>query len=217
MGPGEHRPHDHEYWTQSWSATLFAGDLFEAVPFGNQPTVIYVGDEKPVTGKHFVGEVAFSHGLLITPTCDMTEQRGVSGPAHPYRVLVPIIALSRVLEQTASVRQSENLLRSRDSIQPYMYLPALPGVLDEESVACLFRPSLVSDEFLAQPPRRIAQLQPQARRHLKVKLAAYWGRVAIDPAELPLHERDEEATRAGEWPPSRYDDTSGPRIASHSQ
>jgi hypothetical protein len=38
------------------------------------------------------------------------------------------------------------------------------------------------------------------------RLAAYWGRVAVDPAELPLHERDEDELRAADWPPSRYDD-----------
>jgi len=212
MGPGEHRPHDHEYWAQPWSTTLFAGDLFEAVPFGDQPTVVLTGEEESVVGKHFIGEVVFAHGLLLTPTCDMTDQHGVDAPAHPFRVLAPVLPLALVLEQTAAVAASENLLRSRDAIQPYMYLPPLPGVLGEESVACLFRPSLVSDELLADPPRRIAQLQAPARRHLKVKLAAYWARVAIDPAELPLHERDEDAARADGWPPSRYDDGSGPRV-----
>jgi hypothetical protein len=64
-GPGEHRPYDHEYWTEPWSATLFAGDLFAAIPFGDQPTVIYAGEEESVAGKHFVGEVAFGYGLLI--------------------------------------------------------------------------------------------------------------------------------------------------------
>jgi len=90
------------------------------------------------------------------------------------------------------VAANENLLRSRDAIQPYLYLPPRPGVLEVESVACLFRPTLVSDELLADPPRRVAQLQAPARRHLKVKLAAYWARVAVDPDDLPLHERDEE-------------------------
>lgn len=104
MGPGEHRPHDEQYWISPWSTALFAGDLFE-----------------------------------------------------------------------------------------------------EESVACLFRPSLVSDELLAEPPRRVAQLQPEARRHLKAKLAAYWARIAVDVKELPLQERGEEELRADAWPPSRYD------------
>ena len=40
MGPGEHRPHDEEYWQRPWSRALFAGDLFEAIPFGDQPTVL---------------------------------------------------------------------------------------------------------------------------------------------------------------------------------
>jgi len=40
MGPGEHRPYDHDYWTVPWSTGLFAGDLFEAIPFTDQPTVL---------------------------------------------------------------------------------------------------------------------------------------------------------------------------------
>lgn len=203
MGPGEHRPHDHEYWAKPWSTTPFAGDLFEAVPFGEQPTVVYTDEEGP-PAKHFLGEVVFGYGLLITPTCDMADQRD-GGAAHPFRVLVPVVPLSLVLEQTGAVAQSEQLLRSRDAMNPYMYLPPLAGVLEEDSVACLFRPSLVSEELLSEPPRRVAQLQALARRHLKVKLAAYWGRVAVDPAELPLYERDEDSVRASGWPPSRYD------------
>ena len=39
-----------------------------------------------------------------------------------------------------------------------------------------------------------------------MKLAAYWARVAVDPKELPLQERDEEGMRAPDWPQSRYDD-----------
>lgn len=58
MGPGEHRPHDHDYWDRPWSTALFAGDLFEAVPFGDQPTVLYTAEEGPEAGKHFVGEIA---------------------------------------------------------------------------------------------------------------------------------------------------------------
>jgi hypothetical protein len=140
----------------------------------------------------------------------MTDHGG--GSAHPYRVLVPVLPLRLVAEQTGAVADNEKLLRSRDSIHPYMYLPALAEVLEDESVACLFRPSLVSDELLADPPRRIAQRQPRARRHLKVKLAAYWARVAVDAGELPLYERDEEAVRAAGWPASRYDDVSGERV-----
>jgi hypothetical protein len=132
--------------------------------------------------------------------------RGEGATAHPFRVLIPVLPLATVVEQAGAIADSVKLLRSRDTLHPYMYLPPLPGALEEESVACLFRPSLVSDELLAGPPRRVAQLQPEARRHLKVKLTAYWGRVAVDPNELPLQERDEEELRTADWPPSRYDD-----------
>lgn len=212
MGPGEHRPYDENYWARPWSTALFAGDLFEAVPFGDQPTVIYTAEEGEAAGRHFVGEITLGYGLLITPTCDMAEQHGRGGTAHPYRTLVPVVPLALVLGQTDALEDSANLLRSRDTIHPYMYLPPLIGVLEEETVACLFRPTLVSDDFLADPPRRVAQLQPAARRHVKVKLAAYWGRVAVDPAELPLEERGENELRAEHWPPSQYDDPSSPIV-----
>jgi hypothetical protein len=205
MGPGEHRPHDEEYWQRPWARALFAGDLFEAIPFGDQPTVLYTPDHGPASGKHFLGEVAFGYGLLITPTCDMTEQHGEHVAAHPFRTLVPVVPLELVVAQTAAIEKSLGLLRSRDVITPYMYLPPLPGTLDGEHVACLFRPTLVSDELLHEPPRRVAQLQAPARRHLKVKLAAYWGRAAVDRNDLPLHEGDEDELVAVGWPPSRYD------------
>jgi len=160
MGPGEHRPQDEQYWTPPWSTALFAGDLFEAIPFGDQPTTIHRAED----GKHFVGEVAFAYGLLTTPTCDMAEQRDEGQTAHPFRVLVPVLPLATVAKQAGAVANSVKLLRSRDPLHPYMYLPPLPGFLDGESVACLFRPSLVSDEMLVEPPRRVAQLQPEARR-----------------------------------------------------
>jgi hypothetical protein len=144
-----------------------------------------------------VHKVAFGYGLLITPTCDMAEQHGTSLAAHPYRVLVPVLPLDLVIEQTAAIERSLGLLRSRDAITPYMYLPPLPAILESEHMACLFRPTLFSDELLRDPPRRVAQLQPPARRQLKVKLAAYWGRAAVNPDDLPLHERDEEELTSG--------------------
>ena len=215
MGPGEHRPYDHDYWTVPWSTGLFAGDLFEAIPFTDQPTVLLAEEDEHDVAKHFVGPVSYGYGLLITPTCNMADQRAAGGTAHPFRTLVPVLPLALVLEHTHGLADNAALLRGRDTIYPYMYLPPLAGVLEEESVACLFRPSLVSDELLADPPRRAAQLKPEARRHLKVKLAAYWGRVAVDPNELPLTERDEEQLRADGWPPSRYDDPAGSPVESH--
>lgn len=205
MGPGEHRPHDEEYWQRPWARAPFAGDLFEAIPFGEQPTIVHTADGGWAPGKHFLGEVAFSHGLLITPTCDMADQHGEQLSAHPFRVLVPVLPLELIVAQTSAIEQSLGLLQGRDTLAPYMYLPTLPGFLDGEHVACLFRPTLVSDEVLRDPPRRVAQLQAPARRHLKVKLVAYWSRAGVDPNSLPLHERSEENLVADGWPPSPYD------------
>ena len=161
--------------------------------------------DDPEPARHYLGEVAFGYGLLISPTCDMHDQLAEEPrPAHPYRVLVPILPLAQVAESTDAVERNVGLLRSRDSLHAYMYLPALEGRFDE-SVACLFRPSLVSDEFLADPPRRIQQMHPEARRQLKIKLAAYWARVRVAPDQFPLHERDEESVRSESIPASVYD------------
>jgi hypothetical protein len=209
VGPGEHRPTDEEYWATPWSSAPFAGDLFEAIPFGDQPIGIYEAEDEGDGPKHFLGEIAIGYGLLITPTCDMADQTQ-GGVAHPFRVLVPVLPLNMAVEGAGALESNVNLLRSRDTLTPYMYLPALAGVFDDEQVACLFRPTLVSAEFLASPPRRVAQLQPAARRHLKVKLAAYWGRASVEPNDLPLTERDEEALKQEQWPPSPYDPPDGP-------
>lgn len=47
--------------------------------------------------------------------------------------------LDLVIKQTAAIEKSLGLLRSRDTITPYMYLPPLAGVFDSEHVACLPR------------------------------------------------------------------------------
>lgn len=133
-----HRPQDDEYWLDPWSRVLFSGDVFEAIPFGGQPTRVLIDDEAD-PAKHYQGEVAFGYGLLISPTCDMYDQfTDQPQPAHPYRVLVPVLPLDEVVEATQAVEQNVGLLRSRDSLHPYMYLPPL-GHHFPESVACLFR------------------------------------------------------------------------------
>ena len=54
-------------------------------------------------------------------------------------------SLTQVVESTAAVEGNLGLLHSRDSIDAYMYRPPLQKHFDA-SVACLFRPSLGSDE-----------------------------------------------------------------------
>lgn len=195
-----YRPSDNEYWIPNWSSILFAGDLFAAIPFIGQPTVTLFDAEG--SGKHFVGEVKYAYGLLVSPTCDMIDQR-TGEFSHPYRVLVPVIPLSVVAEEAPGQRHNIGLIAAQDSVHPYMYLPPLPRLLEEALVACLYRPTLVDDESLRNPPRRVAQLHPEARRQLKIKLARYWGRVDPDRERIALEEVDEERYRAGG--PSIYD------------
>jgi hypothetical protein len=197
------RPSDTNYWGAPWSSVLFAGDVFEAIPFAIPPTEVYVLDEYEAA-QHFIGEVGFGYGLLISPTCDMYESVTPERMSHPFRVLVPILPLDEIAEHTTGIERNLQLMRSRDQLYPYMYLPPLEGFF-EESAAGLFRPTMVAESFLSDPPRRIAQMQAEARRHLKVKLAAYWARVKVEHEDLPEHERDEEEASASGTPPSRYD------------
>lgn len=47
------RPPDDQYWIRTWSSVLFAGDLFAAIPFGEQPFEAVI--DLSGHGKHFVG------------------------------------------------------------------------------------------------------------------------------------------------------------------
>jgi hypothetical protein len=205
MGEGTHRPADEFYWRRPWSPILFAGDLFDAIPFSSQPTVVVEGEDERGERKHYVGEIEFAYGLLVTPTCDMADQRSAE-IAHPFRVLVPVVGFEAACDALGTPEHKRGLIRSRDSSYPYLYLPPCPALDEGELLALLARPAMLAEEFLRTPPRRIAQLHPLARRHLKVKLAAYWGRAGINPEALPLYERDEPDPRDASWPPSPYDD-----------
>lgn len=200
------RPPDEQYWIKPWSTVLFAGDLFIAIPFGHQPTELYKTDEgEGGRGQHFQAAVDFAYGLLISPTCDMYESIGAEiRRSHPYRVLVPVVPLERVAAETKATADNVKLMRKHDALYGYVYLPELRGAFPE-SAACLFRPTVVSDDFLSEPPRRIAQLHPEARRHLKIKLMAYWGRKKVKKGDIELFERGEEEVKGSRWPPSQYD------------
>jgi hypothetical protein len=202
MADAIYRPPDDQYWIPNWSSVLFAGDLFAAIPFGEQPFEAVL--DPSGHGKHFVGPVAYGYGLLVSPTCDMVDQKTLA-IAHPYRVLVPVLPFSTVAEGSPATAHNLGLIRSRDQVVPYMHLPPLAGVLDEESVACLYRPTTVSSDFLKDPPRRVAQLHPEARRQLKIKLARYWARVSPNRDDIDLFEMDEETVRSNARPASGYD------------
>lgn len=206
------RPTNDHYWRRPWSAGLFAGDLFEAIPFGAQPTTVVEGLDEDGESKHFVGQIAFAYGLLITPTCDIADPT-TGEPAHPYRVLIPVVSLEAVCDTIGMGNDKRGLLRRRDQLHPYLYLPPCADLDEGEFVGLLYRPTTISDDLLRSPPRRIAQLHPLARRHLKVKLAAYWARVRVTHDSLPLFERDEPDPRNETWPPSPYDDGHDTRIA----
>lgn len=196
-----HRPADDEYWVPNWSRIPFTGDLFAAIPFVGQPSETRV-DER-THGKHFLGPIAFAYGLLISPTCDMVDQRTLE-QSHPYRVFVPVVPLTMIEEGAPGARGNIGLIRGRDTVIPYMFLPPLPAILGE-SAACLFRPTLLSDDDLVAAPRRIAQLGREGRRQLKIKLIRYWGRIDPERDDVSPTEKDEEAFALPAGERCRYD------------
>lgn len=201
MTDRSYRPADDEYWVPNWSTVPFTGDLFAAIPFVDQPSETRV-DERG-HGKHYLGPIAFAYGLLISPTCDMVDQRTLE-QSHPYRVFVPVVPLSMIEEGAPAASGNIGLIRGRDTVIPYMFLPPLPAIL-EESAACLFRPTLISDDDLVAAPRRIAQLGPEGRRQLKIKLIRYWGRIDPERDDVNPTEKDEETFATAPGDRSRYD------------
>ncbi|MGZ5474583.1 MAG: hypothetical protein ACXWG4_11545 [Thermoanaerobaculia bacterium] len=111
------RPSDEHYWRQPWSSMLFAGDLFEAIPFGTQPTIAVEADDEDGAHRHYVGAIEFAYGLLISPTCDMTDQT-TGGSAHPYRVLVPVVSLEAAYWARAGVDPDALPIFERDEERP---------------------------------------------------------------------------------------------------
>ncbi len=88
MADAVYRPADDAYWVPNWSSLLFTGDLFAAIPFVDQPSETLV--DGTGQGKHVLGPIAFGYGLLISPTCDMVDQKTLA-ISHPDRVFVPVL------------------------------------------------------------------------------------------------------------------------------
>jgi hypothetical protein len=118
MGPGEHRPLDEEYWQRPWARALFAGDLFEAIPFGEQPTVLYTPEHGAASGKHFLGEIAFGYGLLITPTCDMTSSTASARPRTRSVRSFPSCRSSSSLRRPARSREVSGFFAAATPSRP---------------------------------------------------------------------------------------------------
>jgi len=200
------RPGDDAYWVQTWSRVLFAGDLFAAIPFLDQPAVESIDDDGG--GKHYLGPIVYGYGLLVSPTCDMIDQATLE-ISHPYRVFVPVIPLAELATHAPGQARNLGLIANRDTVIPYMYLPPLPNLFPA-SVALLFRPSLLDEASLRATPRRVAQLGPAARQQLKIKLIRYWSRFDPDREGVRGTERDEDAMALQPGETSPYDLVSSP-------
>jgi len=55
------RPSDDQYWVPNWSSILFAGDLFAAIPFLDQPTVTVVEESRRGQDRQRLGQLDGRH------------------------------------------------------------------------------------------------------------------------------------------------------------
>jgi hypothetical protein len=78
------RPPDTNYWRAPWSSVLFAGDVFEAIPFPTPPTELVVHSEYEAD-QHFVGEVGFAGMTANGPS--RANRPHVMGPQCVGRLL----------------------------------------------------------------------------------------------------------------------------------
>lgn len=168
------RPADDEYYEESWTQTLFQGDVFRDVPlaFPWPADVVLVG-ERESERRFLSGPFEITHAMLITPTCTMSAQ-GRLAPAGGYsmaaRALVPVRPLTQVLEEEAVTEQNLGHLRA-DRLRNFFYLPANPGWDLPESVALLYQPTTVHHDVIRD--LRAGQLSGAGHRQLLRSLAFY--------------------------------------------
>jgi hypothetical protein len=135
-----------------------------------------VVDEAEGASRRFLsGPLEFGPGLLITPSCSLTAQRGV-GYSHPVRTLVPVLPLEDLVERGVVKEAALGDLRRFDHLINYLYLPPLD--VDElefsmpESVGLLYMPVTLHHAFLEG--QRVSQLAYRGAQHLQRKLVWFY-------------------------------------------
>ena len=120
----EVRPEDQSYYANR-TTYVRQGDLFCAVPQGFPwPADAIAHEEGERT--FLSGPFASGFGMLLTPTCSMLAQGGVTGYAHAVRSLAPVIPLAKLVDLGAIKAGSVEDLRARDHLVNYFYLPPIP-------------------------------------------------------------------------------------------
>ena len=166
------RPDDEKYYVQDRTEHFAQGDIFENVPFTIAvPEQLPLEDNSSSIGSRRVLEVPLfveGFGILLSHTSSFVAQPvGTRGYAHILRVLAPVFPITLLQEHGVLDESALGLLRNRDQLKAYMYLPTCPGAF-RESVAALYRPALVHHKLLES--RRLTQLQELAVKQLQAKI-----------------------------------------------
>jgi hypothetical protein len=88
------------------------------------------------------------------------------------RTVVPIVPLESLIGSGVLDLQKAQLVRKRDQLANYMYLPALNDVFSE-SCALLYFPVTLSHDILVTHSR-VTQLSLAGSKQLCKKLVAFW-------------------------------------------
>ncbi|QEC48811.1 hypothetical protein FSW04_15320 [Baekduia soli] len=152
---------------------LSQGDIFDDVPLGYpSPALEIAVEEVDESARAFLsGPLSFGPAMLITPTCSLRSQTAGRDYAHPVRTLVPLRPVQELMEAGILDPSKRGLAERRDSLINYMWMPPLPDVGLEESMALLYMPATLHHDMIAD--RRVSQLTRDASSQLQKKLAWY--------------------------------------------
>ncbi|HLY49007.1 MAG TPA: hypothetical protein VKR21_07410 [Solirubrobacteraceae bacterium] len=174
------RPDDNLYY-ETRLALFSQGDIFRDVPLA-YPTpadeFVLADDEDTAGSRRFLsGPFDVGFAMLVTPTCSRRAQGG-HGYAHPVRTLLPLRPFDELVEVELLDSSKAGLLRKRDALINYMYLPSNDELELPESIALLYMPVTLHHDFLAG--QRVTQLTVDAARQLHSKLVWFASGLKLD-------------------------------------
>lgn len=171
----ESRPPDASYYVVGRTVLLSQGDLFRNVPVSYPVLSENLGDIGDGVRRFVSGPLQRSFAVLVTPTCSMRAQ-GAGGAfryAHPVRTVVPLLPVSRLMNDGVINASQRGLSASYDDLINYMWLPASTEIGMPDSLALLYMPITMHHDLLMDEAARVMQLTMEGSQQLHRKLAWY--------------------------------------------
>lgn len=167
------RPSDSDYYLRQPRPHHAQGDIFRDIPFRfflpEGVVTRQVGERQPPA----TVEMFTSFGILLSHSCSFLAQPppakgGERGYSQPFREVAAIVAVDLLVERGAIKPEQRNDIVKADRMPLYMYIPPIPGELEGEFAALLYRPHLLHEAELEG--KRVAALAEPGARHLQRKL-----------------------------------------------